>query len=321
VGFLELFFSLQYAVFELPGLAAAIYLALLTTGAVMAEHDADADLDVDQDLDLDADVDADFDVGADFDADVDVDVDADLDLDADFDVDMDADVDLDLDTDVDLDTDLDVEAGVDLDADVDADVGIDQDLDLDSGAGVEHAVGMDHGAPQGAGTHEPGAFLRVLAFLGIGRVPISIILMTFCFLWAALGISANLLFDGLLPGVTVLLASLPAAALGSVFGTRALAIGISKVLPSVETYAITGIELVGSVGEALFDITEEFGRVRVFDQYNTLHDVTALVKPGRPAIEKGSNVLLTRYDREQDLYYARPHTGRLGGPEDMELLT
>jgi len=286
-------------------MAAAIYLAVLTSGAIMAEHDADTDLDFDQDLDLD------------------MDHDLDLDLDADLDVDLDLDADLDLNVDADLGLEADFEPDVDvgLEADLDAVPDIDYGLDTDVSAGVEHAAGLDHGHPQGAGAHEPGSFLKVLAFLGIGRVPLSIILMTFCFLWAALGITANIVLGDMLPGITVLLASLPAAALGSVFGTRALAIGLSKVLPSVETYALKGVELVGFTGEALFKITDDFGRVRVFDQYSTLHDVTALVKPGRPSIKKGSRVLLTRYESEKDLYFARPHPERLGGPEDMELLT
>jgi len=291
LGFLELFFSFQYAVFELPGMAAAIYLALLTSGAVMAEHGADADLDVDHDIDLD------------------------------MDADVDVDVDLDVDVDVDVGLNVDVDVDVGLEADLDAGVDIDHDLDLDASAGVEHAAGFEHGHPHGVGDHEPGSFLRVLAFLGIGRVPISIILMTFSFLWAALGITANILLGDILPGVTVLLASLPAAVLGSVFGTRALAIGISKVLPSVETYAIKGIQLVGCTGEARFEITDDFGRVQVFDEYKNLHTVTALVKPGQPSIEKGSRVFLTRYDPEKDIYYARPHPERLGDPEDMELLS
>lgn len=262
MGFLELFFSFHFAIFELPAIAAAIYLALLTSGAVMAEHDADVDVDHDVDLDLDAEVG----LGA------------------------------------------ELEAGVD----------IDHDLDLDAGAGVEHVPGLDHGHPHGMGDHEPGSFLRVLAFLGIGRVPISIILMTFSFLWAFFGIAANILLGGILPGISVLLVSLPAAILGAVLGTRALALGISKVLPSVETYAVKGIQLVGSTGEALFEITEEFGRVRVFDEHNNLHDVTALVRPGRSSIEKGSRVFLTRYEAKKDTYFVRPHTERLGGPMDME---
>src|SRR5690348_1949992 len=84
------------------------------------------------------------------------------DLDADHDFDAGADVDADVDADADADVDHDIDSDVDADADSDADADADHDADTDA----EHETQFSPA-------------LAVMSWLGVGKVPLSIVLMVF----------------------------------------------------------------------------------------------------------------------------------------------
>ena len=85
--------------------------------------------------------------------------DSDSDLDADFDADIDADLDLDFDADADFDADFDTDLDADADLDVDAD-----------------------GLPD---------LLSVLAFLGVGKAPLMVVLVVLLGSMAVIGWTLN----------------------------------------------------------------------------------------------------------------------------------
>ena len=77
-----------------------------------------------------------------------------------------------------------VAPGEDADADVDADVDVDADAALEHG--LPHAA-LDAPAAHGEAAHGDNALHGPLTLLGIGKVPLSIILVSWCYVWAVTG--------------------------------------------------------------------------------------------------------------------------------------
>lgn len=195
------------------------------------------------------------------------------------------------------------DADVDADADVDHDVSLDADADHD--VGVEHSVG-DH--DHDIGHHgEQSTLLKSLGFLGVGRVPLSVIAMSFCFLWGFTGWASNLLFAPVLrlPALYIW-PSLGIALVASVLGTRLLARGVSRIMPATETYAVSLRELVGKRAKARYLIGPESGSATLFDDLDNLQEVPCRVRTGETVIESGEWIVLMEYDPKAGIFYVRP---------------
>jgi hypothetical protein len=198
------------------------------------------------------------------------------------------------------------EAGGDVDLDADADLDLDADLDHELTHGIEHVVG-EGGHTGGGGQQQPGGMLQVLSLFGVGRIPLSLLAMSFCFLWALLGWLGNQVFGSVLrtPALFVW-PSLAVALAGSLFLTRYLAIGLARVMPATESYGVGRRQLVGRLAEARYPISEAAGTAQLYDQFGALQEVPARVRPGEPPIPAGSQVVLWRYDQERETFLVVP---------------
>lgn len=182
------------------------------------------------------------------------------------------------------------------DVGVDHDVGIDNDVDHDLDHGIEQITAHDHELvpthPQG------GELVRALSFLGFGRIPLSLVLTTFLYIFGFAGWAGNMVLAGtVLPPEIYFWVSMFLAMTSSVFLTRTFAIRLSKLLPKYESFGITSLEdLVGYTGEVTNQITATFGTANVHDNIGNLHEVICRVPPGEKPIPFGSHVLLTGYD-------------------------
>jgi hypothetical protein len=195
------------------------------------------------------------------------------------------------------------DADVDLDADIDLDAGVDLDADLDAGVdhGVEHAVGEGH--PDGPLDGGRDGAATVLNLLGVGRIPLSLLAMTFCFLWGFLGWAGNLLFGEIFESEAVaFLPSLALALVGATVLTRTLAAGIGRLIPSVETYAVSHRELVGNLATVRYAVTERAGTAQLYDERGVLHEVPVRVRPGEDPIPSGHQVVLWNYDAGDNVF-------------------
>src|SRR4051812_45155957 len=194
--------------------------------------------------------------------------------------------------DADADADADAHLGADADADVDADV--------DADAHVE-----GHGADEVA----PGSVLAsALSLLGVGRVPLSIVLMVLMLIWGTIGFFANMLAWEKYQNESIVLAiSIPLAFIASVLGTRLITAAMARWLPTHETYIQRRHELLGAIGEAILPIDSTFGMVAVRDVYGDLFHVGCRLHPNQPSLEKGSKVKLIAYNGKQKIYYVTQH--------------
>ena len=86
----------------------------------------------------------------------------------------------------------DTEIGPDISHDMDHD--IDHDIDHDMDPDLDHDA--DHDVDHAFSTQHP-ILDNVLSFLGVGRCPLSIILMVFGISWGFIGLCANSIFSRL----------------------------------------------------------------------------------------------------------------------------
>ena len=158
--------------------------------------------------------------------------------------------------------------------------------------------------------------MAVLTWFGVGRVPLSILFMVLFFAWGAIGFMINnALKETMGETWQVAAYSLPAAAFGSLLLTRIISRLITRFLPLNETYARRRHDLLGSVGEAIFDITSEGGLVSIRDERGNLFQVPGRVGDGVDAIPKGSRVKLVTYNGRLKLFFVIPEqpVGSSGG--------
>jgi Protein of unknown function (DUF1449) len=220
--------------------------------------------------------------------------------------DTDVDAHVDLDADADVDADVHADADVDADADTDIDAGADSDLDTDaeasSDADADHDADHDTDAHDADASAQPSLALQALSWVGIGKVPASIVLMVLALSWGFIGFVTNQAMnrDG---SARVIFFSLPLAAIGSLLVSSGLSRIFARILPKSETYARRRHELLGSVGEALFDIDRRFGMASIRDDRGNLFQIGCRSEGANEAIRKGSHVKLTGYNAKEQLFY------------------
>lgn len=141
-----------------------------------------------------------------------------------------------------------------------------------------------------------------LAWLGVGRVPLLVVLVAFLAIFGVVGLAGQQAAAGLLGGPLSAWIAAPAAAAISLPATRLAARGLARVLPGDETSAIELDELAGR-SAVLVSGRAELGhaaRARAEDRFGQAHYV--MVEPDRSGVtfREGEAVLLVR--REGHLF-------------------
>ena len=220
------------------------------------------------------------------------------------------------DSDLDIDGDLSLE--VDTHLDIDTHVDLDGDLDLDGG----HDLPAD------------GTLPSLIGFINIGRVPLSLLLMSLCFAWGAFGLISNLLLKNFMQGypswgiLPVLILSGFCATLSTRLSSRTLGAVFRE-----NSSASQPDDLVGCVGTVISgDLPESsqrgFGRARVYNEHGVLLQIACVTQEGALPPLKKSQIFVTGYDEKTRLYsvltydspdfqaYFKGHLGELRRFED-----
>ncbi len=208
----------------------------------------------------------------------------------------------------------DADADVDADADLDHDVDLGHDADLSHDADMEHDIdhsvdhGSDHDAAEtssgesGSTDHEAGHSssenFSLLAFIGVGKTPLLVVLLI---LFTSIGLLGWLFngvlgaFFGVFPGLLIL-ATLPVAVVAGALFTSRVARFIGQALPPLSTTASRAQALVGSTGTVISPyVDNKYGMVHLRDQGGTLISIFAVTEEPQP-IPSGEQVLLVSYD-------------------------
>jgi membrane protein implicated in regulation of membrane protease activity len=193
--------------------------------------------------------------------------------------------DADADADVDADTDLDSDA----EADADMDIAIQHDLDHD----VDHDVSRD-----------TFSGFSWLAFIGIGKAPLMVVLLIVLMTTGLLGWFLNGLTLGILgffPGLLLLGTFLFSLIVGSLVTSRVTRF-IGRALPPVSTTATRAQALVGRPGTVISPFVDDrYGMVHLRDDGGTLISLFAITEEEQP-IARGESVILLSYDATQRRY-------------------
>jgi membrane protein implicated in regulation of membrane protease activity len=204
--------------------------------------------------------------------------------------------------------------GGDHDGDADHDVdggGHDADHEADADADHDHDHDQGHDADQ---EESPGLGQQLLAGLGVGRVPLSIIWQTFAVAFGFAGVTANtvyLSYAGALPALT-LAWTVPGSAVFAYAVTRVVGRAVGRVVSDPRQEATTRKQLVGHSGVVISSkIDAEFGEVRVKDKTGHTVRIICRTRDEQP-IPEGREVVIVDYDREGDRLYVAP----LDPPDD-----
>lgn len=196
------------------------------------------------------------------------------------------------------------DAGDDMDHDVAHDVADDVGHDL---AG-DHHVGGDHDTDGGKiihawddAHHQPGFVFGVFSILGVGRAPLTVILMLAGLTFGGTGVILNGILAPILvsPWVYVWV-SIAGATASMVTLTGMSARAIARLIPTSETYLVKRQDLVGRTGKLVLDATPDSGVLQAYDRERNLHQVTCRTREGR--IPSGCEVLVVDYLAEESTY-------------------
>lgn len=158
--------------------------------------------------------------------------------------------------------------GIDLDADLDFDIDLDVDTDF------------EFDTP------------HILSWLGMGKIPISVLLEMCFFFFGAIGlmimsIAYSILGPTLAAGA--LLVAFPVAIFGTMYITHSLAGTIARLIPQHSTTTKKAVEFRGSVGVTMSKVETDFGQVSVGGAL-----LNARTSEG--TIARGTEVVLVEYN-------------------------
>lgn len=190
------------------------------------------------------------------------------------------------------------------DGDFGHDVDLDHDVDIDADGDVEHDVDGHHPHHlHGDLEHQESPIYKILALLGVGKVPVTALFGIFFLAWGAFGMLSNRVFGGILhyPAVYIWPSMAATFVVSAVFA-RSIAGVVARYMPTTETYAVSQRSLTDRLGTAVFPVTETTGTVHVKDEYGTVHRMQAKTQPNAPEIATGSQVIVIDFDESDKRY-------------------
>lgn len=173
---------------------------------------------------------------------------------------------------------FDASSSVDDLFDIDADADVDIDTDMDVGD-----VDFVNGA---------------LSWLGVGKVPLMVILMSFNLLFGTIGTVIQFFAHDILGTALPLMGAVPLAIVGALFLNSYVTRFFARILPKEETYVVSADGFVGktaviTIGTARFNLPAE---ARLKDIYGTTHYVRVRPKDSTVEFPAGTEILLLEKD-------------------------
>ena len=194
-------------------------------------------------------------------------------------------------------------------ADADADGGFDYDvdahLDVDGEPTLDHDVDADSDAADTDHDSEGSTLLSALNWIGVGRMPLSLVLMILMLCWGTLGFVSIQLRQGE-PIARSAVIAIAIAGIGSAYITHFVSSILGRLLFNVTNISRRRHELLGSLGEALYPIDEKFGMVCGRDDRGELFQVACRTEEGQQPVAKGAPVQLVAYTAKERMFFVVP---------------
>ena len=175
-----------------------------------------------------------------------------------------------------------------------------ESVDCDDASG-DSTVGdvTDHNGTTGNGDGHNGhsMFQQALSLLGVGKVPLSIVIMLSNLSFGIVGITSNVLLGS--SGLR-LLASLAIAFGAMILITASCAKMMSRIVPSFESRTVSQRDLLGIQACLILPASPTSGLAHVRDQFGTLHQIRCRTAHGE--IPDGCDVMAYDYDEKESVY-------------------
>jgi len=186
----------------------------------------------------------------------------------------------------------------------DGDHDVDHDLDADGDA--DHDLDHDHDHDADEGRHGGIKLLSpILSVLGVGKVPLSIVLMIAGCVFGGSGIVMNTVLAPVLghPAAYAWISAL-VAFFAMALVTGQLARLINRIMPTTESYNVTRADLCGRRGQLILAADEREGLALVKDHEGNVHNLHCRTTEG--TLPKNSGVLVIDYEEETNTYLVVP---------------
>lgn len=171
---------------------------------------------------------------------------------------------------------------------------------------VGHDVGVhgdfhadaDHGADGDHDGESQGNWF--MGFLGIGRVPIAISLMSLSLIFAGTGICMNIILSKLIEfwsGFAIF--SLVVACIVMFFGTAFVSRTVGRFMPTTETDSVKKVDLIGCMGTVTLACDKTSGLAQITNKSGDRYQIQC--RADKP-IPKGTSIITYDYNEAFDVY-------------------
>jgi hypothetical protein len=146
-----------------------------------------------------------------------------------------------------------------------------------------------------------GILAKTLQILGVGRVPLTILIMIGSLVFGGVGIITNTILSslGLVPALYAPI-SIAVAFVGGVSLTGSAARLLDRLMPTTETYLVSRHDFVGCTGTLLLPADPTSGYAQVKDPEGNVHNIKCRTVRGE--LPKGAEILIIEYDERTSTY-------------------
>jgi membrane protein implicated in regulation of membrane protease activity len=183
----------------------------------------------------------------------------------------------------------------------DGDADGDHDADADNDGDIRGAGHIDDPSEHHVDSAENGLLHKALSLLGVGRVPLTVVMMMSSLLFGGIGIVMNTILSAVI-GVPWIYGpiSIVVAFLGMATLTGKAAKLLNRFMPTTETYRVSKHDLAGQTGVLLLPSDTSDGLAQVKDHEGNIHNVQCRTLKG--PMPKGGEILVIEYDEETNKY-------------------
>jgi len=201
--------------------------------------------------------------------------------------------------------------GHDLDGDAGHDVGdADGDADGDGHEGEGGKGGHKGANPLDATASETHGFNPIGSFLdllGVGRVPLTLVLCIASLIFGGVGYVSNILLTGAgLDSAHFAWATIPGSFLVMTFLTGGIARVMNRIMPTSESYNTTRRDLVGQLGTLVLPTDAARGLAQVRDRQGNIFQVECRTEG--PELKGGQEVLVLEYLDDTETYIVQAYS-------------
>jgi amino acid transporter len=181
-------------------------------------------------------------------------------------------------------------------------IGVGSDHEAESDHDHDHDHDNDHDHGQGEHHGEAGFVSGALSLLGVGRVPLMILLTMLFLFFGFIGVSVNLLLARHLPPISLVPVALLTGLLGSYFLTASFGRAIARIVPKEESYATSFEKLVGQTGHVVLVLGASEAYTQVTDRFGNFQEIRCKELDGKP-LHQGQAVLITSVDVNEHICF------------------